>query len=119
MNSTPSRTSVGVYFVAILGTFLIMAALVGLMRRYVRPVAPNQTRIEERRKAASEVTVAAQQLESYGVVDGAKGQYQLRVDQAMDMVVRGSRNPAAFRTNLLGRVDKFNAAAAAQPSQFE
>ena len=108
MNMSPSRTTLLVYFVGILGTFLIMAALVGLMRRYIQPAPMNVKRIEERRKAAADANLANQQLEIYAVIDPNKGLYQLRIDQAMDMVVKGAQNPAVARTNLLSRVEKFN-----------
>ena len=88
MNTFSSRSTVWVYVVGVLGTFLIMAAMVGLMRRYIRPAPVNATRIAERRKAAADASLANQQLETYAVIDAAKGLYQLRIDQAMEMVIR-------------------------------
>jgi len=122
MNTSLSRSTVWVYFLGVFGTFLIMAALVGLMRRYVQPAPVNVARIAERRKAAADANLANQQLETYGVIDAGKSLYQLRIDQAMEMVLRGSKDPAAARSNLLARVEKFNAPPPKQPekpSQFE
>ena len=122
MNTLVSRSTVWVYFVGVLGTFLIMAALVGLMRRYVQPAPVTQARIAERRKAAADASLANQQLETYAVIDAAKGLYQLRIDQAMEMVIRGSKDPAAARSNLVARVEKANVAPPRppeKPSQFE
>lgn len=118
MNSFTSRSTVWVYFVGVLGTFLIMATLVGLMRRYLRPASVNEARIAERRKAAADASLANQQLETYAVIDPAKGLYQLRINQAMEMVIRGSKDPAAARSNFLARVEKFNPPPP-KPPEFE
>ncbi len=123
MNTSVSRSTVWVYFVGVLGTFLIMAALVGLMRRYIRPAPVNEARIAERRKAAADANLANQQLETYAVIDAAKGLYQLRINQAMEMVIQGSKDPVTARSNLLARVEKFNPPppppAPEKPSPFE
>jgi hypothetical protein len=111
------------YVAGVVGTFLIMAALVGLMRRYIRPTPVNEARIAERRKAAADASLAGHQLESYTVIDAAKGLYQLRISQAMEMIIHGSKDPALARSNLLARVEKFNPPPPKPleppPSQFE
>lgn len=122
MKTSLSRTTILVYCVGVLGTFLIMAAMLALVKDYVKPAPVNQARIADRRKASAEAVLAAQQLQSYAAIDAAKGRYQLRIDQAVDMVIKGYENPAAFRADLLAREAKFNPPApaqAAQPSQFE
>ena len=122
MNSTPSRPSLVASAVAILGAFLIMAALVALLRHYFQPAGVDQARVAERRKALAEARQAALQLETYSVIDPGKAQYQLRIGRAMEMVIQGWQNAAAGRSNLLARVDKFNAPPPPQapaPSQFE
>jgi hypothetical protein len=122
MKTSLSRTTILVYFVGVLGTFLIMAVMIALVKNYVQPAPVNKARIDERRKASADAAVAAQQLQTYAVIDAAKGRYQIRIDQAIEMVLKGSQNPAAFRSDLLAREAKFNAPPPNQPekpSQFE
>ena len=110
MNSqSPPKILVAIYFVGILGAFLIVAWLVWMTRSYVTPPAIDAARAEERRKALSEVTATAKdQVENYGYVDPTKGQVRLPIQRAMEMAVQEWQNPAAARSNLLARVAKFN-----------
>lgn len=104
------------YTVAIAGTFLLMAGLVSVVKRHLNPQPPTQARIDERRKAASEVRATAAQLGQYAAIDKAKGQYQLRIDQAMEMVVRDWKEAASGRAQLISRLEKFNAPPPPPPS---
>lgn len=115
-NSCCSGARVAAYSAAILGMFLIVAGLVSVMKRYLQPAPASQARIAERHKAAEEVKVAGQQLQDFGVIDKAKGKYQLRIDQAVDMVQQKWKNPAAGRADLIARVEKFNAPPPPPPS---
>ncbi len=122
MSNSSSRTSSIIYFVAIVGAFLIVAGLVQLMKRYTSAPGLNTTRIAERRKALAETAAASQQLSGYSVIDPNKGLYQLRIDHAMETIVRESKNPANLRSNLVARVEKAFAPppkAPEKPSQFE
>ncbi|MSU19834.1 MAG: hypothetical protein EXS30_00390 [Pedosphaera sp.] len=122
MSNSSSRTSSFVYFIAMLGAFLIVAGLVQLMKHYTAPTGLNTVRIAERRKALAETATASQQLNGYSVIDPNKGLYQLRIDQAMETIVRESKNPAASRSNMVARVEKAFAPppkAPEKPSQFE
>jgi hypothetical protein len=104
-----TKSSVGVYVVAILGVFLIMAALVGVMRHYSNPGAVDTKRAEERRTALLEIQRASyDQFQNYGYVDAAKGQVRLPVERAMEVIVQEWKNPQAGRSNLLSRVEIFN-----------
>ena len=58
MNDTKQKT---VSFVAILGAFLVVGALVYAMKHYTRPPALNKARVEERKKALAEVHAADQE----------------------------------------------------------
>lgn len=113
------------YAVAILGAFLIVAALVAITRRYTQPEPLNANRAAERAKALGEIRAdEADKLNSVGWVDPTKGLVRLPITNAMAMVVQQwGRNPAAARSNLIARVDKANPPPPppkpAAPSPFE
>lgn len=120
MNAPQSKSSLFISLAAILGSFLILAALVMVMQRYTRPAPVNQARIDERRKILADVRQAgAEGLDKYGWIDEAKGIARLKIDHAMDLVVQGYQNPAAYHTNMLSRVEKANAVPPPPVNQFE
>ena len=103
------KATTAAYFVGILGSLLIVAGLVWVMRHYTTSVPADAVRVAERRKALIEVNhVGKDQLETYGYVDAAKGQVRLPIQQAMEMMRQEWRTPAAGRSNLLARVNQFN-----------
>ena len=109
MNDCKQKT---VSFVAILGAFLVVGALVYAMKQYTRPPALNQARVEERKKALAEVSAANEEgLRTYGWADAAKGLVRLKIDRAMELTLAEYKNPAAARSNLVGRADKAGAPA--------
>lgn len=104
-------------FFAILGAFLVVAALVGVMKYYTRPAPLNQARIEERKKALAELRAEdARGLSTYEVTDAGKGLVRLRIERAMELILEEYKNPAAARTNLIARAEK---AAAVPPKPPE
>lgn len=120
---SPRRSGL-VNALAILGAFLIVAALVLAMRRYAQPVGLDANRGAERAKALQELRGAeAIALNNPAWIDKGKGVVRLRIQDAMEMVDRQwSQNPAAFRSNLLARVEKATAVPPKQPeapSAFE
>src|SRR5438128_994480 len=104
----PSRTPL-VYILAILGTFLIVAALVWAMREYIKP-PPIENRGEVRAKALAENrALEADALNNTGWIDQGKGLVRLRIEDAMNLWEREwNRDPAAARSNLIQRVEKAN-----------
>ena len=109
MNDCKQKT---VSFVAILGAFLVVGALVYAMKHYTRPPALNKARVEERKKALAEVHAADQEgLHTYGWADPAKGIVRLKIDRAMELTLAEYKNPAAARSNLVSRADKAGAPA--------
>lgn len=94
--------------VAILGAFLIVAALVWAMRHYTRPEPLNANRAAERAKALAELRAAeADALKNPAWLDQGKGIVRLPVDVAVKMVVETwGTDPAAARSNLIARVEK-------------
>jgi len=94
-------------FLAIAGTFLIVAALVYVIRQYTQPAPLGQTRIQERKKALADLQAAnADVLNNYAWQDQAKGLVRLKIAEAMRLTVQEYQNPAAARSNLTARADK-------------
>ena len=124
MNDQPAgdRTSLA-YLAAILGSFLIVAALVWAMRHYTQPPPLNAERIAVRKKALADMRAAeATELGSYGWVDPTKGVVRLPIAEAMKLALREWQNPAAARSNLIARVEKATATPPpppAKPNPFE
>jgi hypothetical protein len=128
MNSEINDSSRGgnstAYIVAILGAFLIVAALVWAMRHYTRVEPLNANRAAERSKLFTEMrAVENDALNNTGWIDQGKGIVRLRVDDAVKLVEqRWGSDPVAARKDLIARVEKATAvppAAPAQPSPFE
>ena len=124
MNDHPAPERTGLaYLFGILGSLLIVAALVWAMQRYTQPPPLGEDRVAQRRKALAALRAAeATELESYGWVDQAKGVARLPIAEAMKLTLRDWQNPAAARSNLIARVEKATAvppAAPAKPSPFE
>ena len=125
MNDQPARERMALaYVIGILGSFLIVAALVWAMQRYTQPAALNAERAAERAKALGELRAAeVEALQNPSWVDQGKGIVRLPIEEAMRLVERDwGQNPAAARSNLIARVEKATAAppkAPEKPSQFE
>jgi hypothetical protein len=123
MNAFRERTA-WPYAVGILGSLLIVAALVWAMKHYTQPGPLGEDRAAARAKALVELRAAeAEALEHPGWIDAAKGIVRLPMDRAMRMVEHDwGQNPAAARSNLVARVEKATAQppkAPAKPSEFE
>jgi hypothetical protein len=124
MNTQPARERTGLaYLFGILGSLLIVAALVWAMRRYTQPPPLGGDRVVVRKKALADLRAAeASELENYGWVDQGKGVVRLPIAEAMKLALRDWQNPTAARSNLIARVEKATAvppAAPAKPSAFE
>src|SRR5437762_9490338 len=101
------KRNLGGLIIAIAGTFLIIGALVYIMRLYTQPLPLGQARIEERKKALAEVRAAnADALNNYAWLDQPKGQIRLPITNAIELTIREYKNPAAARSNLAARADK-------------
>ena len=108
----------GAYCVGILGSFLVMAGIVWLMRQYTQPPPVDNKRVEERLKAANEVIATAKDLETYAYIDSTKGQVRvpilendgqkLKLGRAAQLTIQEWKNPAAGRSNLIERWSRFN-----------
>jgi len=103
----PPWTTVALYLVGVLGTFLIVAGLIGIMYYYTLPAPVDQARVTERLKNLADLNAQnKEQLEHYAYIDRAKGTIRLSIARAMELTVVEWQNPAAGYTNLLGRLDK-------------
>ncbi len=111
------------YAVGIIGTFLIMAVLVRAMQNYTKPAPLTQARAEERLKNIKELReVNASTLHGYAWRDQSKGTVRLDIDHAKEIFLKEWQNPAAARSNMISRADKFYAPppkAPEKPSAFE
>jgi hypothetical protein len=111
-----SRIRITAYFIAIAGTFLLVAWLVSIMRKDAAPPPLGVHRAEERRKARAEAAMAATEaLNTYGWVDQGKGIVRMPISNAMVLAVREWQNPAAARSNMVGLAERSAAAAPAAP----
>ena len=124
MNGQPTRErTVLAYIIGILGSFLIVAALVWAMQRYTQPAPLGEDRAATRAKALAELRGAeTEALSTVAWIDQGKGLVRLRIQDAMELVKREWQNPAAARSNLIARVEKATAApprAPEKPSPFE
>ncbi len=108
MNSGPVSERTGLaYALAILGSFLIVAALVWAMHKYTEPAPLGANRAAERARALGEMRAAeADALNNVGWIDQGKGIVRLRIEDAMKLVERSWQNAPAARSNLLERVAK-------------
>jgi len=126
MNEAESkqRTPGMAYVAAVLGAFLVVAALVGIMRHYSQAPQVDAKRVAERAKALAELRAAdAERLNNTAWIDRSKGIVRLRIDDALEIVERDwGADPVAARSNLIVRVGKATAAPAAAtnaPSPYE
>ena len=102
------------------GTFLIVGWLAWLVAERTRPAGVDQVRAELRRKNLSELRSDSQAaLTSYGWIDPAKGIVRLPVQRAVELSLQLAQDPAAARSNLLGRLEKATAKPPEKPSEYE
>ncbi len=121
-SSTSERNALA-WIAGIVGCFLIAAALVWAMRHYTQPAPLGEDRAAMRAKALAELRAAeADALNNVAWIDQGKGLVRLRIEDAMKLVEREWRVPAAGRSNLISRVEKATAPppkAPEKPSAFE
>src|SRR5258708_12758036 len=96
MNSQPTRErTVLAYVIGILGSFLIVAALVWAMQRYTQPAPLGEDRAATRAKALAELRGAeAEALSTVAWIDQGKALVRLRVQDAMALVKLEYPNPS-------------------------
>ncbi len=104
----------------IVGTFLLMAVLVGALYRYALPQPIAAARAQERYQFLAEQKAAeAKLLTEYAWQDPAKGIVRLPLQRALELTLQEWQNPAAARSNLIARVEKATAIAPPPPNPYE
>lgn len=110
-------------FILILATFLVIAFLIRQTQDMTRAENLTAARAAERIKNLEGVQASANEnLEGYAWQDKDKGFLRIPVDQAMALTVNEWQDPAAGRSELIGRMEKATALpppAPEQPSDFE
>jgi hypothetical protein len=110
MNGSLSKKTIfAMYLLAGLGCCLIVFAVVKVTQKYTRPEPVAQTKVETRYKNLAEVrTTADATLNTYGWVGSpTNGFVRLPIQQAMEITVAEGKNPAAARSNLIAKAEKF------------
>lgn len=106
------------YVVGIVGSLLIVAALVQLMKQYTRPEPLGQDRTAERYKNLTQQRETdSVQLNQYGWEDAGKGIVRLPIQRAIEIAVQEWKNPAAARSNLILQAEKKTALPPAEPAK--
>ncbi|HEX4122920.1 MAG TPA: hypothetical protein VH619_20070 [Verrucomicrobiae bacterium] len=101
------KTRVGAYVVAILGTFLLVGALVWLLRSYTETPSPFAARSAERMQIMQEFQAANGPLVSkYDWQDQPKGFVRVPIERAKELILEEWRDPAAGRSKLISRAAK-------------
>src|SRR5271166_3813381 len=96
------KTGTAANLLAILGTFLVMAILVGLMRHYTAVPSLSEDRAAERMKILADFQAAnAPLVEKYDWQDKDKGFVRVPVARAKELVLEEWQNPAAAHSNLM------------------
>lgn len=111
------------YLLGGLGAFLVIAAMVWVVRHYAAPAPIGVEKTALREKNLKEIRSAGiEALTNYAVIDPAKGIVRIPIAEAMKLVETEFKNPAAGRAGLLERAAKANAVPPKppeKPSQFE
>lgn len=109
MNSQPccQISRCGAYVLGLLGTFLVMALLVWIMRSYTKAPSLTESRSAERMQIMADFKAAnAPLLEKYDWQDQAKGFVRVPIERAKELILEEWQNPAAARSNLMARAAK-------------
>jgi hypothetical protein len=116
--SCRQKTRITANVLAILGTFLVMAFLVALMRHYAATPSIAADRAAERMKILADFNaVNAPLLEKYDWQDKDKDIVRVPVARAKELVLEEWQNPAAAHSNLMERAAKAFAPAPKPPEK--
>ena len=101
------KTRLGAYAVGILGTLLVMAALVAIMRHYTEAPPVFAERSAERLQIKHEFDEAnAPLINNYDWQDQSRGVVRVPLARAKELVLEEWQDPAAARSNLIARAAK-------------
>jgi hypothetical protein len=105
-----SKCKLTISVIAIVATFLLMVFLVRQMTKVAQPSAVGADRGAARAKDNATIRgEGAVALQNWGYVDQPRSVVRLPIEDAMKLTVQGYQKPAAFRTDVLARVEKATA----------
>ena len=114
------KSSACVYALGIAGTFLVMAAMVWVMRTYTQTPSLAEVRGAERIKNLSDFHALNSPLISdYDWQDKSKEIVRVPVSRAKELVLDEWQNPGAGRAKLMARATNAFAPAAAPKNPYE
>jgi hypothetical protein len=109
-----------VYVVSVVGSLLIVVALVQAMKHYTTPAPLGSERTEVRLKNLQEIKNAdIYTLTHFAWQDPAKGMVRLTIDRAMELTIQDYQDAAASRARLIAEAEKAFAPPPEKPSEFE
>jgi hypothetical protein len=115
----PGLGKATIYTITILAVLLIGYIMVRAMRSYVASTPVNTKRAAERTAARKDVEAAgkAELNGPYVIINKDNAVVRLPIERAMELTIQGYQNPAAFRSNILSRVE--NATKPPKPVSYE
>jgi hypothetical protein len=120
VNHTGKGARMTISVLAILGAFLLMVFVVRQMTKVAQPAPVGAERAAARAKDNAAIRAeGAQSLENWGYVDPTRGITRLPIEEAKKLTIQGYQNAAAFRTDVLARVEKATAPPPKPVNPFE
>ena len=120
VNNTGKCGKVAISVLAILAAFLLVAFLVRQMTKVAQPVPVGADRAAARAKDNAAIRAdGAMALQNWGYVDQPRGIVRLPIEDAKKLTIQGYQNAAAFRTDVLARVEKATAPPPKPVNPFE
>jgi hypothetical protein len=98
------NTRLGIYAIGLIGSLLVMAGLVWLMRHYTEVPSPFAARSAERMQIRAEFDAAnAPLVENYDWQDQTRGIVRVPLDRAKELLLQEWQDPAVGRADLIAR----------------
>ena len=114
------KTMTVISALAILAAFLLLVFLVRQMTRLAQPPPVGAERALARAKDNAAIRAeGAAALQSWGYVDQSRGIVRLPIEDAIKLTVQGYHNSAAYRTDVLARVEKATAPPPKPKNEYE
>jgi hypothetical protein len=108
------------WFVGIAGTFLLVGGLAWWVFQRTQPPGVDTARATLRYNNLAEIRAAEHAaLTTAAVIDRDKGIYRVPITNAVELLLRLWKDPAAGRADLLERVAKATAKPPEKPSEYE
>lgn len=114
------RAKLMITAVVIVATFLLMAFLVRQMLQITQPAPVGAERAGARAKDNAEIRAAGiDTAKTWGFVDQPRGIVRQPIDLAIKATLQGYQQPAAFKKDLAGRIEKASAAPPKAKNDYE